>query len=264
MKKYFITLLLAGLTLATLFADDKIVMNGSTTVYPIAQAAAEVFTSARVSVQGTGSGNGIQALIDNNCDIANSSREMKKEEIETAKSKGINPVATIIAKDGIAVIVHPKNKVKNLTLSQIHDIYTGKIKNWKELGGADMEVVAVSRETSSGTFEVFDHFIMKKDKLDEHALMGATNNAVRTMVSQAAGAIGYIGIGYINNKVKALTIEGKVVSEKTVLDGTYPISRPLFMYTNGEPKGKVKDFIDFILSANGQKIVKEQGFVPLR
>lgn len=241
---------------------------GSTTVFPIAQACAEKFMDVKkdvnVSVKGGGSGVGIAALIDGTCDIAMSSRAMKKEEIEKAKARGVNPVEHMIARDGLAIVVHPSNPVKALTVAQVRDIYSGKINNWKEVGGKDVKIVVVSRDTASGTYGSFHELVLKDEKLRGDALLLASNKAVAEAVAQTEGAIGYIGLGYVTDKVKTLEIEGVKPTMETVVNGTYKLSRPLFLYTNGEPKGAVKDFIDFILSPQGQKIVKDEGFVPVK
>jgi len=165
--------------------------------------------------------------------------------------------------DGIAVIVHTSNKVNSLSKKQLKDIYTGKISNWSQVGGDDAKIVVISRDTSSGTFEAFGELVLDKEKVRPDALMQASNQAVATTVSRTPAAIGYVGLGYLSSGVKPLAINGVIPSKKTVLLNTYIISRPLFMYTNGTPQGLTKDFLDFILSAEGQKIVEEEGFVGL-
>ncbi len=248
--------------------SKKINIVGSTTVLPIAQACAEKFMDLYpeidVSVKGGGSGVGISALIDGTCDIADASRPMKPSEVKRAKAKGINPVAHVIARDGIAVVVHPSNPVSALTIDQIKDIYVGKIKNWKELGGKDMKIIVISRDSSSGTYEVFEHLVLKGAKVRKDALLMASNKAVAMAVAKTPGAIGYVGLGYLSKSLKALKVDGAYPTLETVRDGLYKLSRPLFMYTNGKPKGVIKEFIDFVLSPEGQKIVKEQGFVPIK
>ena len=248
--------------------EKKLVIQGSTTVLPIAQKCAEVFMKkhpeANISVRGGGSGVGIAALIDGICDIADSSRPMKKKEIIKAKEKGVNPEPHVIAMDGIAIVVHPSNPVNELTLSQLKEIYTGKISNWSQLGGKNQKIVVISRDVASGTFECFNKLVLKKQRVRPDALLQASNAAVASTIKRTKGAIGYVGLGYLSSEVKALKIEGVLPSEDTVLKGTYPISRALFMYTNGKPKGLAKDFVGFVLSKEGQRIVKEQGFVPLK
>ncbi|MEA1939950.1 MAG: phosphate ABC transporter substrate-binding protein [Candidatus Caldatribacteriota bacterium] len=247
--------------------EGQLVVQGSTTVLPIAQAAAEVFMQnnpqANISVRGGGSGNGIAALIEGTCNIADASRPMKIKEILLCQKKGISPVPHIVAMDGIAVIVHTSNPVQGLNIEEIKDIYIGKITNWKELGGKDLKIVVVSRDSASGTFETFSKIALGGKKVKPEALAQASNNTVATIVSTTKGAIGYVGLGYISNTVKALPVNGVIPEQETVVSGKYPISRPLYMYTDGAPQGVAKDFLEFICSEEGQKIVEEQGFVPL-
>lgn len=242
----------------------KITMNGSTTVQPIAQAVAEVYKDASVSVQGTGSSNGLKALIDGTCDIATSSRQIKPEESQLAATKNVQPKEFEIAKDAIAMVVHPSNPVKELTLQQLQDIYLGKITNWKQVGGPNKDIVLNSRDTSSGTYEVFHEKVMNKQNENDKALRVQSNSAMKTGVAQSEGAIGYLGLGYVDNTVKAVAVNGIVPEAKTALDGTYPIARGLYLYTNGEPKENVKKLIDYFLGPDGQKIVADQGFVPVK
>lgn len=247
--------------------EGQLVVQGSTTVLPIAQATAEVFMQnnpqANISVRGGGSGNGIAALIEGTCDIATASRPMKVKEILLCQKKGISPVPHIVAMDGIAIIVHPSNPIQGLSTEEIKDIYTGKITNWKELGGKDLKIVVVSRDSSSGTFETFGTIVLKGEKVIPESLVQASNQTVATVISTTKGAIGYVGLGYISNTVKALRVNGVIPEQETVVSGKYPISRPLYMYTDGAPQGVAKDFLEFICSEEGQKIVEEQGFVPL-
>ena len=248
-------------------AADSIVIKGSTTVLPIAQAVLEAYMKAnqgvQISLSGGGSGEGIKALIDQSTDIADSSREIKKEEIELAESKGVKPVAHVIAYDAIMPVVNPKNNVQGLSIDQLSQIYQGKITNWKEVGGADLKIVVISRDSSSGTFDSWDNFVMKKARVAPTAQMLASNGAVVTAVSKNKYAIGYLGMGYVNKSVKGLKVNGVMASAQTALSKQYPMSRELYMYTNGEPKGEVAKFIAFIKSPKGQEIVKKEGFVPL-
>lgn len=247
---------------------EKIVIEGSTTVLPITQKAAEVFmqshSDADISVRGGGSGVGIASLLDKSCDIADSSRPIKDTELDKAVTNGVDVKAHVVAMDGIAVIVNTANPVSALSKKQLKDIYTGKISNWKALGGNDEKIVVISRDSSSGTFEAFGELALNKEKVRADALMQASNQAVASTVVNTAGAVGYVGLGYINGPVKVLAIDGVVASQETVLANKYPISRPLFMYTNGTPKGLVGDFLDFIAGKDGQKIVEEEGFVVLK
>ena len=244
-------------------------LNGSTTVFPIAQKAAEEYMKSHpnvnISVRGTGSGNGIAALINGTCDIADASRPMKDSEIQKAKGKGINPFATVVAKDGIAVVVNPDNPISAITHDQLKDIYTGKITNWKTLGGKDIKIVPITRDSSSGTFEIFEEKVLGKGvEMTDKAVVQASNQAVKETVAKTPGAIGYIGLGYVDSSVKPLKYEGVLPSKKTVVDGSYVLSRPLFMYTNGEPTGIAKDFIDFVMSPEGQTIAEQVGYVAVK
>ncbi|MFA5362839.1 MAG: phosphate ABC transporter substrate-binding protein [Candidatus Omnitrophota bacterium] len=247
---------------------EKIVIEGSTTVLPIAQKAAEVFMnnnpSADISVRGGGSGVGIASLIDGACDIGNSSRPIKDTELDKAVTNGRSLKATVVAMDGICVIVHPSNNVSALSREQINDIYTGAISNWRQLGGSDEKIVVISRDSSSGTFEAFGALVLNGAKARADALMQASNQAVASTVSRTPGGIGYVGLGYVTSSVKAVDVDGVTASKETVLTGKYPVGRPLFMYTNGAPKGLVKQFIDYIVSPEGQKLAEEEGFVGLK
>jgi phosphate transport system substrate-binding protein len=246
----------------------NIVIKGSTTVLPIAQKVAEAYMSqmpeVKISISGGGSGNGIKALIDGSTDIANSSRFIKDKEVSMAVENGRYPVPFAVAYDCIVPVVHPSNSTVNLTLSQLKSLYKGEIKNWKEVGGPDRAVVVISRDTSSGTYEVWETKVMEKERVYAGALLQASNGAVVQAVSNNKNAIGYIGLGYLNDSVKALTVNRVKGSEETTLNGTYPISRPLYMFTAGWPQGDTLNFINFVMNPDkGQKYVKEAGFVPL-
>lgn len=255
--------LMSGVT----FAGSSIVIKGSTTVLPIAQGTLEAFMKkhpdVQISLSGGGSGEGIKALIDKTTDIATSSREIKKEEVELAKTKDVNPVANVVANDAIVPVVNPKNKVRNLSIDQLSQIYQGKITNWKEVGGENLKIVVISRDSSSGTFESWDHFVMKKAKVAPQAQMLASSGAVVTAVAKNRYAIAYVGIGYVNKSVKALQVNGITASVATALSKEYPMSRELYMYTDGDATGDVAKYIAFVKSAEGQKIVVKEGFVPL-
>ena len=249
------------------YAED-LRIDGSTTVLPIAQKAAEVFMkknpSIRVFVSGSGSGTGIKALLDGTTDIADSSREAKDKEIAAGKKKGIKLTAHKIALDGIVPVVHPSMNISNITMKQLRDIYNGKIKSWKEIGGPDRPIAVVSRDTSSGTYEVWEKKVLHKDRVRADALLVASNGQAVQTVARNRYAIGYIGIGYVDKSIKVLKVEGKTASDKTVRDRSWPIARPLFMYTNGKPSGVRAKFIDFVLSSEGQKIVNEVKYVSLK
>lgn len=251
-----------------LFAEENsIQIKGSDTMVNLGQAWAEGYMmknpNAFIAITGGGSGTGIAALISGTCDIAQCSRKMKEKEIETAKTKGIEPKEFIVALDGIAVVIHPKNPVSKLTIAQLADIFTGRIKNWKELGGVNSPIVILSREVNSGTHVYFKEHVLGNSEFAESALLMPSSQAIADEVAQNPNAIGYYGIGYISPQQKAVAVEGIEPTIENVSSSKYPISRPLFMYTNGEPKGFVKDYLDFILSEEGQKIVLEQDFVPV-
>ncbi|MEA3305395.1 MAG: phosphate ABC transporter substrate-binding protein [Candidatus Omnitrophota bacterium] len=264
---FVITAFLNFIAVDSFAGRNSIIIKGSTTVLPIAQWAAEKFMDKNpgvdISVQGGGSGVGIASVIDGTCDIGNASRSIKDKELNKAVAMGKDPTANVIAMDGIAVVVHPSNSIGSLTLEQVKAIYTGKISYWSEVGGSSKKIVVLSRDSSSGTFETFNKLALKKAKVRPDALMQASNQAVATIVTKTPGAIGYIGLGFISSKVKGLILDGVEPSKETVLSGEYPVSRPLFMYTNGKPKGVIKKFIDFILSREGQKLVEEVGYVGL-
>jgi len=266
-KKAVFGLTVFCLMSGVVFAAEQIVIKGSTTVLPIAQGALEAYMKknpgVQMSLSGGGSGEGIKALIDKTTDIATSSREIKKEEVTLAETKGVKPVAHVVAYDAIIPVVHPKNKVTNLSIDQLSQIYQGKITNWKEVGGEDLKIVVISRDSSSGTFESWDHFVMKKAKVTPKAQMLASNGALVTAVAKNRYAIAYLGMGYVNKSVKAVQVNGITASIQTALSKEYPFSRELYMYTNGEPTGGVAKFIAFVKSAEGQKIVTKEGFVPL-
>lgn len=266
--KAFILAISLSLCAIPMFAKGgKITCSGSTTVLPVAQATAEAFMDANpsinISVRGGGSGVGVAALQNKTVDIANSSRPMKAKEISSCKSKGINPTAYVIANDGICIVVHKNNAVRDLSVAQIKDIYTGKIKNWKEVGGPSMPIVVISRDVASGTFEVFNEKALGGAKVDATAQLLASNNAVVSAVGSTPGAIGYAGLGYVNESVKVLTVNGITPNETTIKNGSFPLSRKLYMYTNGKATGEVARYISFIQSAAGQAIVKANGFITL-
>jgi phosphate transport system substrate-binding protein len=268
-KVFWIVALGAALCLTTsvVFAGN-IVIKGSTTVLPIAQKVAEMYMKqnpdVKISISGGGSGNGIKALIDGSTDIADSSRFIKDEEVTLAVEKGRYPVPFALAYDCIVPVVHPSNSITNLTMEQLKAIYKGDIQNWQEVGGPERPVVVVSRDSSSGTYEVWEEKIMKKERVFPGALLQASNGAVVQAVSKNKNAIGYIGLGYVDQTVKGLTVDGIAGSEETTLNGTYPISRPLYMFTSGWPKGDALNFINFVLHPEkGQKYVSEVGYVPL-
>jgi len=253
--------------------------KGSDTIVNLALAWAERYQGehpdVRISVTGGGSGTGIASLINGTVDIANASRQIKSEEIDQAKSNGINPLEHIIARDAIAVIVNPNNPVNELTLKQISDIYSGKISNWKEVGGEDRPIVRLSRETNSGTHVYFLETVLRLSSKEDKTLFSMdtlllpSSEGIIVEVRQNPNAIGYDGLGYVPHDLKMIAIaeeEGGAYvlpSIPTVNDKTYPIARDLYMYTNGQPEGLLKEYLDWILSPEAQQIVAELGFVPV-
>src|SRR5687767_11265137 len=259
---------------STTYIENK----GSDTIVNLALAWAERYQSEhqdiRISVTGGGSGTGIASLINGTVDIANSSRQIKQEEIDEAKSKGTDPIEFIIARDAIAVIVHPDNPVNELTLQQISDIYSGKITNWMDVGGEDRPIVKLSRETNSGTHVYFLETVLRLGNSDDETLFSMdtlllpSSEGIIVEVRQNPNAIGYDGLGYVPKDLKTIAIANEVggayvlPSIATVNDKSYAIARDLYMYTNGEPTGIVKDYLDWILAPEAQDIVAELGFVP--
>jgi len=259
--------LLAAISATALAQNLQI--EGSTTVGPIGDAFAEVFQKAHpglnITVKKTGSGDGAAALLDKRCDIAMMSRFMKPEEFQKAIANGVFPVAHCIAMDGVCVVVHPSNKVKALTRDQVKNIYLGKITNWKEVGGEDLSIVPISRDTSSGTYETFHELVMKKEKMASNVEYVNANPQAHARVKSTQGAIGYVGLGFLDRNAQALEIDGVMPTAKTIAKGTYPVSRPLFLFTAGYPVlgSPVHEFCTLYLSEEGQDIIEAKGFVPV-
>jgi len=274
----FIVLIFVPLAYAGL-AKNSIQVKGSDTMVNLAQAWAEKYMQKDalnfVAVTGGGSGTGLSSLISGTCNIAMSSRNIKAKEIVLAKQKGINPYEIKAALDGLAVVVNPANPVAKLTIEQLAGIFTAKITNWKELGGLDEKIVLLSREVNSGTHVYFKEHVLRKnnpngqEEFAPGALMLSSSQAIADEVAANSAAIGYYGMGYISSKQKPVSIARDARSEyimpkiENVISGKYPISRPLFLYTNGAPSGIVKDFLDFVLSKEGQEIVLATDFVPV-
>jgi phosphate transport system substrate-binding protein len=246
-------------------AKNGIVIDGSTTVGPLAKSFAAYFTNkyhVPVTVSESGSGNGAKSLINKTCDIASMSRSMMPQEIAAAKSRGINPVPNVVALDGIAIVVHPSNPVRSLTTAQLADIYKGRITNWRQVGGPNAPIVVIQRESNSGTQETFKELVVGvSTPVTRNAETQASNGAVKSRVSLTRGAIGFIGLGFADSTVKKVAVNGVLPSPITVKNGTYSLSRPLFMVTNGQPAGFVKQFIDLAKTVDGKRIIKELGFV---
>jgi phosphate transport system substrate-binding protein len=259
---------------------QTIVNKGSDTIVNMALAWAEAYTAqhpeVRISVTGGGSGTGIAALINGTVDIANASRAMKPEEVETARANGIEPVEHIVAGDAIAVVVNPTNPVSALTIDQLSDIFTGKITRWSEVGGEDRPIVLLSRESNSGTHIYFLENVIRKGEEDNQSLFSPdtllmpSSEGISVEIRQNPNAIGYDGLGYVTPDQKTIKVARSAgepyipPSIETVKDGSYPIARVLYMYTSGQPTGIIREYLDWITSAEGQEIVEELGFVPLQ
>ena len=259
---------------------DTVVIKGSDTMVNLAQAWAETYTrehpDANITVTGGGSGTGIAALVNGDTDIAAASREMKDKEVGQAESKGIDVREFVVARDGVSFIVNPANPVGKLTISQLSDIYTRTITSWKQIGGRDEKIVVLSRDKSSGTHMfVLEQVVREGDskstaEFDKSVLMLPSSQVIADEVAGNEGAIGYVGMGYVDNtRHKAVAVArdaGSPYIEPTpenIMNSTYPIARPLYLYTAGEPKGTIESFIDFALSDEGQKIVVQTDFVPV-
>ncbi len=254
-----------------------ITIKGSDTMVHLASSWAETFMKQNpdmeVSVTGGGSGTGIVALLNGTTDICAASRKIKNNELQLALQKNIHPHEIAVAKDGIAVVVHPDNPVKELTLQQLSKIFTDQSLRWSDVGGSDEEILVLSRESSSGTYVFFQEMVLKKqDYMQDAKLMPATSAIIQS-VSTDKLAIGYVGLGYAlaaRDKVKIVAVKADdnstavMPSDQTVKTGQYPIARPLFLYLNGEPQGAVKKFMDFCLSAAGQAVVTDTGYVTVR
>jgi len=269
MKKQILAIATAAAMASIASAADKIVIDGSTTVGPIAKAFTEYFMAANpdvnITVSESGSGNGAKSLVNGTCDVAAMSRPMKENEFKAAADKGIQPIAHVIALDGLPILVHPSNPVQDLTVEQVRKIYLGEIKNWKEVGGPDKAIVSISRDTNSGTYETFAKLVMSKQKIHKDCEYVGSNGAIRQRVQSTPAAIGYAGLGFVDKTVKALKVNGIYPSAETVQTGEYPVARPLFMYTNKYPKlgGTLYQFMTIHLTEDGQEMVEEIGFVPV-
>ncbi|MDO5115358.1 MAG: PstS family phosphate ABC transporter substrate-binding protein [Synergistaceae bacterium] len=272
MRKFVtVFVVLAVLSMATMAMAAQLVMDGSTTVLPFGQAAVEQFmkenAGVKFSVSGTGTGNGFKSLADGSAQIANASRFIKDSEIKSCSDKGVYPVPFAVALDCIVPIVHKENPVKGLTRAQLKDIYSGKVTNWKEVGGADAPIVVIGRDTSSGTYGTWQEMIMDKggkSRVTPKAQVASSSGAMLSSVGKNKNAIGYEGMGYVNNTVTGVKVDGIDATAATARSGRYPLSRYLYMFTNGWPEGELLDFIMYMQSDDGQRIVNAAGFVSLR
>jgi phosphate transport system substrate-binding protein len=243
--------------------SQRLVVNGSTTILPIAEVSAELFDAAhpgvKVLVSGVGSSAGIESVTKGTADIGTSSRDLKGGELKAGL------VDTAIAYDAIAVVVNPDNPVRGLTTTQTRDIFTGKIKNWRVVGGPDEQILLVNRDAASGTRDAFSSIVLKGAPFYSAAAVLPGTGQVRAVVGQARGSVGYISLGFVTDQVKALSIDGVAPSATTVKNGTYPIRRTLHFLTKGEPTGLAREYIDFVLSPNVQaEAVAKAGFLPVK
>lgn len=262
-------------------SGEMIQIKGSDTMVNLGQAWAEAYMDANhgadIAVTGGGSGTGIAAMIGGTTDIAESSRPMKDEELSLAKKRGVDPIEHEVALDALSVIVNPANPVSQLTIGQLSDIFTGKITNWMQIGGMDEKIVLLSRDKNSGSHVFFLEHVLRRgnDKGPEEyvqsALMMPSSENIASQVATDKATIGYVGLGYVDEKKHKVIAVAKTPSDpyinpsiENAINHTYPISRPLYWYTNGQPKGEVKSLLDFALSSEGQKIVDELGFAPIR
>lgn len=264
--------LLIALSLLSISASAQRI-KGSDTVLPVAQQTAERFMNqhpdTRVTVTGGGTGVGISALLDNTTDIAMASRPIKFSEKMKIKSAGEDVAEIVVAYDALAVVAHPSNPVKQLTRQQLEDIFRGKITNWKQVGGDDRKIVVYSRETSSGTYEFFKESVLKNKNYMASSLSMPATGAIIQSVSQTKGAIGYVGLAYVSPRVKTLSVsyDGKHYTAPTVENATnktYPIVRPLYYYYNVKKKAEIDPLVQYILSPDGQDIIKKSGYIPVK
>jgi phosphate transport system substrate-binding protein len=260
-------------------AGSSIQNVGSDTMVNLALAWAEAYQAAhadvRIAVTGGGSGTGISSLLNGTIDIAKASRQIKQEEVDKAKANNITPVEHVVARDAIAVIVHPSNPVQHLTLQQISDIYTGKLTTWRQVGGENRPIVLLSRESNSGTHVFFLEQVIRlgdsksKALFSPDTLLLPSSEGITAEVRQNPNAIGYDGLGYVTPEVKTIAIARKpagpfvLPGSASVTNNTYPIARDLYMLTAGQPTGAIAQYLDWILSPAGQQIVVNLGFVPL-
>jgi phosphate transport system substrate-binding protein len=249
---------------------ESIIVKGSDTVLPLSQAESEEYMIANpeksITVIGGGSGVGITALIDGEVEIAMASRKIKDSETAASKENGINPVEHVVAWDGIAVVVNPENPVTKITFNDLKGIYEGSISNWADVGGDDLVITVITRDSSSGTYGYFQEEVLLDEEYRQDALVQPATGAIVQEVSQNKGAIGYIGYAYLDDSTTALALdagEGFVeATPENIINGKYPLARPLYYYTNGEPEGLAKEFLDYINSPTGQEIVSDIGYFP--
>ena len=273
-------MLVLACTAAVAAPKGNIKIAGSTTVLPLSQLWAEKYmekhSNVSISVSGGGTGQGLSSLINGTCTIANASRVAKSKEIQSARERNSQIVSHKVARDGLAIIVNPSNNVKNLTIKQLAEIFSGKVKVWNEVGGkSNKEIVLVGRDSSSGTYGFFQDEVLGGKAYAKDMMSIPTSQQICQIVSQSADAIGYVGMAYADEfdnkgKVRVLSLSkksgqpGMKPTEATVMSGEYPLFRFLFMYTLGSPSGATADFIKFSLSSEGQSLVKTAGYLPVK
>ncbi len=273
MKKLATLLTIAGLALAVILTgcgggspapasgelSGSITEAGSTTVQPVAEKLADVFTQMHpkvtVTIQGGGSSVGVKSADDGTVDIGAASRELKASEPAL--------VTHLLARDGIAIVTHPANTLTGLTKDEVRQIFSGEITNWSELGGASADIIVVAREEGSGTRAAFEEMVMDEELISNTAILQPSNGAVRTTVATTPNSVGFLSFGYLDSSVKSLAVDGVEGTIENAQNGSYPIVRPLYFLTKGEPTGLVKEFIDFCLSPTAQSLVEDEGYIPV-
>lgn len=241
-------------------SQSDLTVAGSTSIQPFADKWAEVFMEKRpglgVNVQGGGSSAGIQACRSGACQIGMSSRPLKPDEEDLHE--------IVVARDGLAVIVHPSNPIREMTLLQVMEVFLGGLRNWAPLGGPDRTITIVTREEGSGTRGAFQELVMGRTRIFKGAITQDSNGTVREIVAHDPYAIGFISLGLVNEQVRALGLDGAAASEDNIRNGSYKLVRPFLFVSQGEPTGLAKDFIDFVLSDEGQELIKQEGLIPVK
>jgi phosphate transport system substrate-binding protein len=241
-------------------SQTELTLAGSTSIQPFADKWAEVFMEKRpglgVNVQGGGSSAGIQACKSGACQIGMSSRELKGDEKDLFE--------IVVARDGLAVIVHPSNPVRGIKTAEVKQIFAGDLRNWNYLGGLDREITVVTREEGSGTRGAFQELVMGKNRIHRGAITEDSNGTVREIIAHDPYAIGFISLGLVNEQVRALELDGAAANEENIVSGRYKLVRPFLFVSRGEPTGLAKEFVDFVLSQEGQALVKREGLLPIK
>jgi len=280
LRRFLMIVLIAAIGISTVALSacqtkTSLDIRGSDTMVNLGAKWAEKFMAKNskytVAVQGGGSGTGVTALINKNTDIAQMSRPMKDtEKADVKKATGQDAKEFIVAYDGVAMVVHKDNPLTEITIAQLGQIFRGEITNWKQLGGPDAPIVALSRDTSSGTHVFVKEHVLGNKEYGPGVQFLTSSQAIHDEVKQNAKAIGYIGLGYLDDSVKALAVKkddsaaAVLPTVATVKDKTYSVSRPLYNYTAGEASGLVKTYLDWVMGAEGQKVVEDLGFVPIK